>query len=274
MQGSWIMETDFSSVYQLVNMLHRSSFRMEAHTHDYWQIILVTKGQLLVSANHAEICLLPGMVHLLPPGQPHALSSPEGYSQFGIDLRPAPVSAHNAFGITSLLTEAFPLPTILSSDRLFRLTTQIAGLYPAADPLAQVKMQNLLDALLLHCIDLADSRDNAAISFERKWAQELTEYLDANLTSPLRLSEIAAHFYISVPSLERRCRAAFQCSVIHLLKQQRFRRAQQLLISTELPIREVGAATGYPDAAHFSDFFRSMAGVSPRAYRSQSRKYA
>jgi AraC-like DNA-binding protein len=45
--------------------------------------------------------------------------------------------------------------------------------------------------------------------------------------------------------------------------------ARELLLSTTLPIAEVGKAVGLPDPYHFSKLFRRHTGLAPREYRSK-----
>ena len=131
-----------------------------------------------------------------------------------------------------------------------------------ASPLTYARVCNLAEALVLDCVEALGT------SPADRWAEELTAYLDENLEKPLSVSQIAARFYLSVPQLERRCRRSYHCGVIAHLQQRRFHRAKLLLINTELSVQQIGTAVGYPDAAHFSGFFRKLAGISPRAYRS------
>ena len=124
---------------------------------------------------------------------------------------------------------------------------------------------NLVDSLLLSCIESQGSATSS--QFEK----QLLAYLDTNLHLPLRLSEIASHFCTSTPNLERLCHRSFNTGVIDQLQKCRFRRAQQLLIDSDLSVKEIGNMVGYSDPAQFSAFFRNIAGVSPRQYRSQSK---
>jgi transcriptional regulator GlxA family with amidase domain len=48
---------------------------------------------------------------------------------------------------------------------------------------------------------------------------------------------------------------------------QRVELARLLLSSTTLPIREIGARVGMPDAQHFNKVFRSVVGLPPSACR-------
>ena len=259
---SWGLVTKIPVPYERINILHRGPYQIKMHSHPYWQMIVVTSGCLHVTTMQKDTAMYAGTVHILPPNVNHALYSPEGYSQLGIDLQ---ISDHP---LIPLLHEQFPEPVILASEQLLSLAITIDELYQLASPLATAQMWNRLETLILHCIE------TAASSLQNHWRDELLSYINDNLHLPLKLLDIAEHFFISIPQLERRCRSFFHCGVFSLLQQQRFRKAQQLLLGTEQSIQEIGTAGGYPDAAHFSDFFKKHAGVSPRMYRNQSRLYA
>lgn len=48
---------------------------------------------------------------------------------------------------------------------------------------------------------------------------------------------------------------------------RQMREARELLVSTTLPISEVGQSSGFPDPYHFSKLFRRTVGMSPTEYR-------
>lgn len=260
---SWIMESNLPNPYKRINQLQRGSFTMTSHSHPFWQLILVTDGQLHIKTGSDTSTLHAGTVHILPPGQEHTLISPSGYSQLGIDLNADSAERR----LIPLLEQNFAQPSSFPAEQLLCLAIKISEEHNKGTPLSLARMINLSDSLILNCIQGSES---TSASFE----QQLSSYLDDNLHLSLRLSEIADYFYISVPQLERLCRRSYGSGVIALLKQRRFQKAQQLLISTDLSVQEIGSIVGYPDPAHFSGFFSSCAGISPRAYRMQSKWYA
>lgn len=261
-QKSWITKNNLPAPFDCLNQLYRGPYKMAMHSHPFWQMILVTSGSLHVTTEFNALTMHAGTIHILPPNMNHELYSPEGYSQIGIDLK----SIEHSF--MALLKEQFTEPVFLNSEQLLPMAVKIDELYHQGSPLANAKMWNLVDAVILHCLE------HSITSLQDHWNDVFFAYIYDHLHLPLKLSEIAEHFFISVPQLERRCRKYFHCGVFTLLQQQRFKKAQQLLLSTDLPIREIGASVGYPDAAHFSDFFKKHAGVSPREYRNQGRWYA
>ena len=51
--------------------------------------------------------------------------------------------------------------------------------------------------------------------------------------------------------------------------ERQLREARELLLSTTLPVGEIGKAAGLPDPYHFSKLFRRHVGLSPREFRAQ-----
>ena len=92
-------------------------------------------------------------------------------------------------------------------------------------------------------------------------------YIDSHLGSQIRSEALAHTFGVSTRTLARRFRTATQGSVNDYIRQARILHAKKLLESTDLPIDEIRATTGYLDPAAFRRAFRQAAGVSPRRYR-------
>lgn len=55
---------------------------------------------------------------------------------------------------------------------------------------------------------------------------------------------------------------------------RQLREARELLLSTTLPVAEVGRAVGLPDPYHFSKLFRRHVGLAPRTFRAQHGPFA
>ena len=260
---AYFVTEELPAPYRQVCLLHRPRFEMGMHRHAFWQLILVTEGQLTVRTDTGEYVLTAGTVHILPPNMAHALYS-SGYTQLGIDLYP---DVHVRELIPQLM-RCFTSQTVLQVPRAVALCEEIAARQQTGTALAFAQMISLLDMLVFYCVEAAEQPRR------QQFEIQLEAYLDARLSDALRLNDVAAQFYLSIPQLERLCRAAFGCGVMALLQQRRVRRAQMLLLGTELSVAEIGRLTGYAEAAHFSNFFRRAVGVSPRAFRNQSNQYA
>ena len=102
---------------------------------------------------------------------------------------------------------------------------------------------------------------------------------DANLAKAMRfirahsprenpsVEEVARQSGVSRRLLEQRFRGEFGCSILHEIRRVRTDKIAQLLMETQLPVREIADALGFADAQHFARYFRSARKISPLAYR-------
>jgi AraC-like DNA-binding protein len=82
-----------------------------------------------------------------------------------------------------------------------------------------------------------------------------------------RLKDLAAAAHLSIPHFSDLFRRQTGYAPIDYLIRQRIQRASQLLDTTEAPIAAIAGEAGYSDPYYFARSFRSVMGVSPRAYR-------
>ena len=87
----------------------------------------------------------------------------------------------------------------------------------------------------------------------------------------LHVDDVAAQVQTSRRYLEERFRAMLGCSIHDEIFRVRMASAQRLLSTTDLPLKDVAARSGFRRADYLSTVFREKLGVSPREYRTQHR---
>jgi transcriptional regulator GlxA family with amidase domain len=97
------------------------------------------------------------------------------------------------------------------------------------------------------------------------------EWALANLHQPVTLRELAAQESTSTRTFTRRFRDEIGTSPGRWLTQQRVERACALLESTDLPIDEIAASTGFGTAGSMRLHLQAEMGISPSAYRTTFR---
>lgn len=93
------------------------------------------------------------------------------------------------------------------------------------------------------------------------------EILNRRLHLPLPTSELAAMTGWSPDYLARRFREQTGQTIAQYLLHQRIERARLLLLTTDLPVKQVGARVGLPDPHYFNKQMRRVLGRSPSALR-------
>ena len=79
--------------------------------------------------------------------------------------------------------------------------------------------------------------------------------------------ELAALCNSSVFHFARSFTVRVGCAPFAFQRQLRLKKAQGLLLATELTVEAVGASVGFENATHFSRMFRRHTGYTPREYR-------
>ncbi|UED84673.1 helix-turn-helix domain-containing protein [Streptomyces profundus] len=96
---------------------------------------------------------------------------------------------------------------------------------------------------------------------------ELLPWAMARIDQPLTVEDLARRAHLSTRHLGRHFRAATGTTPLRWLQDQRIRRAQELLESTDESVDAIATATGLGTATSLRRHFRRALGVPPDTYR-------
>ncbi|MFH1499772.1 MAG: AraC family transcriptional regulator [Verrucomicrobiota bacterium] len=91
--------------------------------------------------------------------------------------------------------------------------------------------------------------------------------LSGNLAQPMRIRDLAHYHSLSTAHFSALFRKHQGVSPSRYLQNARLARAKTLLAEGSLNIKEIAAACGYVDAAHFCHAFKAAAGLTPKQWR-------
>ncbi len=97
--------------------------------------------------------------------------------------------------------------------------------------------------------------------------RRVLEHIEASLAKPLRNRELAALVDLSEFHFNVAFRNSVGISPHEFLIRRRIERAQQLMLSTGMPLCTIAAECGLADQAHLSRLFRRVVGETPAAWR-------
>lgn len=100
----------------------------------------------------------------------------------------------------------------------------------------------------------------------------IIELMEANLSEPLSLVDIADHVGLSRRQIERLFRIEMGRSPARYYLEIRLDRARHLLIQSSLPVVEVAVACGFVSASHFSKCYRELYARSPQQERADRKQ--
>ena len=95
-------------------------------------------------------------------------------------------------------------------------------------------------------------------------------YIHSHLKDDLNRDAVAEVVHLSGSRFQTLFREALGMPPRDYIQNQRMLKAQQLLIGSDLPVKEIAVQVGHDDPFHFSRAFKKSIGVSPAAYRQQA----
>ena len=121
-------------------------------------------------------------------------------------------------------------------------------------------------ALLEHIISLVRAprkQKEASVPI----VEAVTEYIKANLSEEITVSDIAANINISMYYMAHAFKAVTGTTVTDYRNTLRLTKAKQLLIGSDMSIGEIAANCGFNTATYFAELFKNNERISPTEYR-------
>jgi AraC-like DNA-binding protein len=237
-------------------------WQVEEHVHSGIEVVGVLQGQMELVVSELNWRVSKGEMLVLPPHVSHSWNSP-GEARSGV---------LHIFRLSPALTDRL-LPAC--KPRLISLTEQqfieyetlfsrLVALGDEATP-QHVRLQcAYLEAFILSLLEERQGSTWVAM-------YEVAAYMQSHMQQALTIADVARHFSLSEVTLRRRFREAFGMSPKRYLLELRLNHAQYLLTTTDLSMQEIALQMGFFDLAHFSSTFRKHYGLTPSAWRGQSR---
>ncbi len=104
------------------------------------------------------------------------------------------------------------------------------------------------------------------------YVREAIHFIEQNFQNDITVEDIAASCSLNRSYFGKIFRDAVGRTPQSFLIEYRMSRASKLLKLTELPIKDISNAVGYPSQLHFSRAFKNTFGMPPREWRLQNRR--
>jgi AraC-like DNA-binding protein/mannose-6-phosphate isomerase-like protein (cupin superfamily) len=263
-------------------------WRNYLHVHSFVESCYVAAGAGTFVIAGQKYDLGPHDLFIARPGQPHEIVSSRGdpleiyfwaHTVEPAEPRLANRDEESIAKLVQLLTTAAEATTagvtpVVRAPALGAVLTLMAEEASGRLPGYPRVINELFTKLLIDTARAASPdtvRPEAAAGRARSVAESIVQtavqYLQDNLAQRLEVRDVAAQVNLSERQLSRIFRQATGTSILTYLTRLRMDRAMQLLLHSELPIKQVAAAVGYPDTHYFTTLFGRYTRTTPAAYR-------
>lgn len=259
-----------------VKLVQREKELVLEHSHEYYELVAVLRGDGEHVVNGTPVSLLAREVFLIPPGARHYyrdfsrivllefLFLPDLLTPYLPELKK--ISAFESI----LLNAGNPETGNFVSEEVmyrldelnFRIKEEQLEFLPGFVPLQDLLTMEALFLTVRHAVESRRSTVGASRHFS-----SVLSYLEKNYSRKITLEHLAQLSDMSIPTFCRNFKRTFEKSPIRFLLELRIARARELLETTHLTLKEVAERTGFMDTNYFSKQFSQINGFPPGKYR-------
>ncbi len=250
----------------------RPDYNAGEHEHPEAQVSILFKGASAGLRTHGEtgktlrIELAPQSFSYIPPGQPHRLnwrSKGELLNLYISDQSLRELTEQCGPQLSGFKIADHPDRAVYEIGRLLLDEFQTMG------RLAPTMIDHaicLISRRLLRANERISKKDASGLLSLRR-LQPAIDTIHGNPERDFTLIELARLCNSSVFHFARSFSARTGSAPFRLQRTLRLRKAQELVLETDLSVGEVAIAVGLENLTHFSRVFRAQFGSSPREYR-------
>jgi AraC-like DNA-binding protein len=134
-----------------------------------------------------------------------------------------------------------------------------------SDELIKIKLKELI--LLLAKTNDAQTMSDLLASLFSAAEYSIKEVVESNLYSSISIEDLAHLSNTSVSTFKREFVKTYNQSPARYIKEQKLKRAAELLKKTHQRVSDIAFDCGFTEVAHFSRSFQKHFGISPTNYR-------
>jgi len=228
---------------------------------DTYVLLFGSSGEYKIAEEDEEFSLTPGTWLLLSPGRLHYGTTPcePGLSHYWCHFRARQTGIPNerefarlpAYGITN------------APERIRLLFHRLIDSSRRDSPYRKRICDTTLSLILL---ELSESCLEAHTPTFAN-ADKVLAWIRLYATEIRSVSEVAEHFGYNSEYLTTAMRRATGKSIVEHIREARITEAKNLLLCSDLSIKEIAFRCGFSDEKYFLRVFRHLTDLSPREYR-------
>lgn len=146
----------------------------------------------------------------------------------------------------------------------------IFEMYERRGEAARMEMEaltNVLACIMARSVSPALRNDATPATTPRRWIESALQYVSENYAQEVRVEALAASCAMSPSYFRKVFFRTMNMTPLEYVNRYRINRAANLMQSTDAPIYQIAAATGFSSLATFNRNFRRYTGKSPTQWR-------
>lgn len=231
-------------------------WRAPAHRHDHHELVVIAEGHIHLAIDGEQLLAGPGEALFYRSGRVHDERSAAG----------EPLRTYFVGFVAQGLSAGIPVRVADRAGRLRQLARWLYEERGGERPEIREAGRIFLQALLAELARLATDTEAPLL-------REVRAYVSRHLAEPFGVAALAAHVGMSKYHFIRVYRAAAGCTPMAAVRVLRVEAARDLILTTDLPLKQVAEHCGLGNPQHFARVFRAQVGQAPGTLRGARRPW-
>lgn len=257
------------------------------HQHEFWEIVIVTRGTGLMAFGRKTLPIKGGDVFVISRDLEHAYRETHSLDIVNIAFDPDFIGSHHPVLDEWMSKDALfavgprwrsgetpgeclhlgPSEFARALDLVQRLEGELVSASPEARVAAFAYFLLLITLLRRHCLPWEAGGDAAPGTRIGR----AVGFIEKHFAEPITIDDIAACSHVSRRHFFRLFEQAVGIAPMEYLKKVRLQKAAAMLLTTDANVTEVAYACGFNDSNYFSTLYHKEFGVSPSRFKRDSR---
>lgn len=248
------------------------------HCHSFYEMNYLQKGEMYNTLNGKRYLCSDNTLFIIPPMAFHGNRNVTPVDSVVIQFSQGFLTGASARIGQSLLVPADPKEPYIIPDKngdIFRVLDEIADYTRGRKAVTvpdEFTESSLILSLLSACIRekyLTLVQDSGAVT-RMPALDDVINYILANPEQKTDMKQAARIANMSYYNFSRQFKETIGMNFSDYCNVLRIHLAEELLVTTDLPISDISARIGIDTQSYFSKLFKQVNGVSPTAFRSQN----
>ena len=258
-------------------------YAFNGEQHDFWELMYVDKGQVLVMAGQRQICLHQGQIIFHQPNEFHNISANGTIAPNTIvisfscsnpainDLagRICYVSRQERDLLASIISEAKNAFSTTLGDPEYQKLDLLQQPALGSEQMIRLHLETLLIRFIRknkHYDQTGTISTTAQHNAEEHYFDATCAYIEDNIDKVFTLSHLSQHAMISSSYLERLFSRYAGMSVIQYCNHRKIELAKKIIREDRMNISQIAESLGFSSIHYFSRTFKLIEGMSPSQY--------
>lgn len=252
-------------------------FENQPHKHSFFEICYILDGEGDYAEDERIYPLRAGTMFCSKPGITHQIRTDKGlhivYVAFELDETLCEDSMKMAF---NELAEHGDICIYTSEDQPIAQLWRSLLIRDGHGSLPYIAIHSVAYALLVSFPAVFGSLPKKNMNRQTNThvlMKRAKLYIRDNLAQALQLKDVASYLNVSERHLSRLFAEGIHETFTNFIRSERIRQAAHLLLSSELPIKEIAEMTGFSSVHYFSRTFQMEKKVPPGRFRQKEKGY-